>query len=123
MVVMVRTCIGQPFGGSECAPGGGKCHAGRHGSLRRILRFSLAGERLSRAEVLDYLKSYHEVVAAYIDELYGYTERSAGPENFYGSLALYQGIRGFESELEWTRWAATEVKRADKGSRKTRPRR
>jgi DNA-binding PadR family transcriptional regulator len=88
-----------------------------------ILRFSLAGERLSRAEVLDYLKSYQEVVAAYIEELYGYTERSAGPENFYGSLALYQGIRGFESELEWTRWAATEVRRADKGLRKTRPRR
>jgi DNA-binding PadR family transcriptional regulator len=86
-----------------------------------ILRFSLAGDRLSRAEVLDYLESYKKVVAAYIEELYGCTEQSASPGNLYGRLALHHGIRSYESELEWTKWAALEVKRADQGSRKPRP--
>ncbi|MDH4270850.1 MAG: PadR family transcriptional regulator, partial [Candidatus Aminicenantes bacterium] len=31
-----------------------------------VLRFSLAGDRLSRAEILDYLESYQKVVASYI---------------------------------------------------------
>ncbi len=85
-----------------------------------ILRFSLAGDRLSRAEVLDYLESYKKVVAAYIKELYGYTEPSASSGNLYGRLALHHGIRSYESELEWTKWAATEIKRAGRGSRKPR---
>ena len=86
-----------------------------------ILRFSLAGSRLTRTEILDYLESYQKVVAAYIKELYGYIEPSATPENLYGSLALHHGIRSFEGELEWTKWAAQEIKRAGRGSRKPRP--
>lgn len=86
-----------------------------------ILRFSLAGDRLSREEILAYLGSYQKVVAAYLDELYGYTEKTTSPENLYGTLALYQGIRGLESELAWIKWAATEIRRVDLGSRKPRP--
>jgi len=86
-----------------------------------ILRFSLAGDRLNRAEILDYLESYQKVVAAYVEELYAYTGQSAGPENLYGSLALHHGIRSYESELEWTKWAALEIRRACRGSRKPRP--
>jgi len=86
-----------------------------------ILRFSLAGDRLSRAEILDYLESYQKVVAAYIEELYGYTEQTTSPGNLYGSLALHHGIRSYESELEWTKWAALEIKRAGRASRKPRP--
>ena len=88
-----------------------------------ILRFFLAGGRLTRTEILDYLESYQKVVAAYIEELYGYTGQSAGSGNLYGRLALHHGIRSYESELEWTRWAAMEVRRAAQGLRKPRPKR
>ena len=85
-----------------------------------ILRFSLAGERLSGAELLDYLQSYEKAVAAYVKELHGYVEMAANPERLCGRLALHHGIRNFESELEWTRWAVREVKRVGRGSRKPR---
>lgn len=86
-----------------------------------ILRFSLAGGRLSKGEILDYLGSYQKTVAAYIKELHGYDEPTGSPENLCGRLALHHGIRSFESELEWTRWAAREIKRAGPGFRKPRP--
>ena len=86
-----------------------------------ILRFSLAGGRLSRTEILDYLASYQKAVAAYIKELYGYDEPTNRPENLCGRLALHHGIRSFESELEWIRWAAQEIKSAGRGFPKPRP--
>jgi hypothetical protein len=85
-----------------------------------VLRFSLAGGRLSREETLAYLGTYQKAVAAYLKELYGHTELTAGPENLHGRLSLYLGIRGSESELEWTKWAAAEIKSAGRGSRKPR---
>ena len=86
-----------------------------------ILRFSLAGGRLSRIEILDYLESYQKAVAAYIKELHGYVEPATSPENLCGRLALHHGIRSFESELEWTRWAGQQIKGVSQGSRKPRP--
>ncbi len=86
-----------------------------------ILRFSLAGGRLSRAEILDYLQSYRKTVDAYVKELYGFAEMAASPERLCGSLALHHGIRSFESELEWTLWAAREIKRSGRRSGKPRP--
>lgn len=86
-----------------------------------VLRFSLAGGRLSREEILTYLETYQEVVAAYLKELYDCAELTTGPDNLHGRLSLHLGIRGSESELEWTRWAAAEIKRAGRVSRKPRP--
>jgi DNA-binding PadR family transcriptional regulator len=86
-----------------------------------VLRFSLAGGRLSREEILAYLETYQKAVAAYLEELYGYTKLTDGPENLHGRLSLYLGIRGSESELEWTKWAAAEIRRAGRGSGKSRP--
>jgi len=85
-----------------------------------ILRFSLSGGRLTRDEALAYLETYQKVVAAYIEELYGYTKQTTSPGNLYGSLALHHGIRSFEGEREWTKWAAAEIRRAGRGSRKPR---
>jgi DNA-binding PadR family transcriptional regulator len=85
-----------------------------------VLRFALSGGRLSREETLAYLETYKKVVTAYIDELRGYVEQSTSPENLQGSLALYHGIRGFESEREWTEWAAKEIERSGRGFRKPR---
>ncbi len=85
-----------------------------------ILRFALAGGRLTRDEILAYLESYRKAVAAYVEELYGYTEQTASPENLHGRLALYHGIRSFESELEWTKWAATDIRREGRRSQKQR---
>jgi len=86
-----------------------------------ILRFSLAGGRLTREEILNYLGSYQKTLADYLEELYGYTQETTSPENLCGTLALFQGIRSLESELKWTQWAAAEIKRADRGSRNSRP--
>jgi DNA-binding PadR family transcriptional regulator len=86
-----------------------------------VLRFSLAGGRLSREEILAYLETYEKVVAAYLKELSGQGELLTGPENLHGRISLSLGVRGYESELEWTRWAAAEIKRAGRVSRKPRP--
>jgi DNA-binding PadR family transcriptional regulator len=86
-----------------------------------VLRFSLAGGRLSREEILAYLETYQQAVAAYLKELYGHAELTTGPENLHGRLALYLGIRGFESERDWIKWAAAEIKRAPHVVRKPRP--
>ena len=86
-----------------------------------VLRFSLAQGRLNREEILAYLETYQKVVASYLKELYEYTKLTAGPENLHGRLSLGLGIRGTESELEWTKWAAAEVKRSGRVSRKPRP--
>jgi hypothetical protein len=81
----------------------------------------LAGGRLSREEILAYLETYEKVVAAYLKELYSQGELLTGPENLHGRISLSLGVRGYESELEWTRWAAAEIKRAGRVSRKPRP--
>jgi len=86
-----------------------------------ILRFSLAGGRLTREEILAYLGSYQKVVAEYLKELYGYMKQTNSPQEHHGRLALYLGIRGLESERDWIKWAATEIRRAGRGSRKPRP--
>jgi DNA-binding PadR family transcriptional regulator len=86
-----------------------------------VLRFSLAGGRLSREEILAYLETYQKAVAAYLKELCGFAELTAGPENLHGRLSLSLGIRGSESELEWAKWAAAEIKRAGRVPRKPRP--
>lgn len=86
-----------------------------------VLRFSLAGDRLTRDEILAYLETYRNAVAAYLEELYAYVKPASGPDNLHGTLAVYQGIRGLESELRWTQWAAAEISRAGRGSRKPRP--
>jgi DNA-binding PadR family transcriptional regulator len=88
-----------------------------------VLRFSLAGGRLSREEIRAYLETYQKAVGAFLKELYAHAESTAGPENLHGRLALYLGIRGSECELEWTRWAAGEIKRAGRVSPKPRPKR
>jgi DNA-binding PadR family transcriptional regulator len=86
-----------------------------------VLRFSLAGGWLSRGEILAYLETYQQAVAAYLKELYGHAEFTRGPENLHGRLALYLGIRSFESEREWTKWAAAEIKRAGRVFRRPQP--
>jgi len=85
-----------------------------------ILRFALAGDRLTRDEILAYLENYRKAVAAYVEELYAYTAQNTSAENFLGHLALYHGIRSFESELEWTKWAATEIRREGRSTPKRR---
>ncbi len=86
-----------------------------------VLRFSLAAGRLRREEILDYLESYQKAVAAYLKELYGHAELTTAPESLHGRLALFLGIRGSECELEWTKWAASEIKRAPRPGRRPRP--
>jgi DNA-binding PadR family transcriptional regulator len=86
-----------------------------------ILRFALSSGRLTRDEVMAYLKTYQKVVAAYIEELYGYAGQTVSPDNLQGRLALYQGIRSYESELDWTKWAAAEIRRASRVPWKPRP--
>lgn len=85
-----------------------------------ILRFALAEGRLSTEEVLAYLDSYREALESYVEELHGH-ERGMPPHApLHSLLALQHGIRGFQGEVEWTKWAAGRIKRAAIGSRKGR---
>ncbi len=88
-----------------------------------VLRFSLAGGRLSTEEILRYLETYQDALVAYLRDLKGYVQLTSSPENLHGRLALDQGIRGFESELEWAKAAAAEIRRSGRASRKPRAKR
>ena len=85
-----------------------------------ILRFSLTAGRLSKEELLSYLETYQKVVAAYLDELLSYINGLIAPQNLIARLSLDHGIRSYRSQLEWTKRAATEIKRELPGSRKKR---
>ena len=67
-----------------------------------ILRFSLAGQRLARRELLAYLDSYRAAVQADVEELEGYLALQEGEEMLVARLSLELGIAGFRSTLEWT---------------------
>ena len=66
----------------------------------RLLRFTFAEGRLSRAEVVTYLEGWRDALTAYIEELRPY-RTSAGEGSLHGRLALEFGIAGFESEVRW----------------------
>ena len=85
-----------------------------------ILRFALAEGRLSQEEVLAYLASYREALESYLEELDGHKRRMPADARLHPRLALEQGIRGYQGELEWVRWAATKIRSAARGSRKRR---
>ena len=85
-----------------------------------ILRFALAEGRLSKADVLAYLRSYRKAVQSYLEELYTHRERISRSGPLHARLALELGIGGFESELSWVKSAAEKIKRAGRGSRKRR---
>ena len=85
-----------------------------------LLRFALAEGRLSKADVLAYLKSYQTVVQSYLEELYTHRERISRSGPLHGRLALELGIGGFESELSWVKSAAGKIRRAGRASRKRR---
>jgi DNA-binding PadR family transcriptional regulator len=65
-----------------------------------LLRFSLMESRLSKAEVVSYLRGFREVVAAYVEELKTYREMAEGG-GLHGLLALENGIAGYECDLKW----------------------
>jgi DNA-binding PadR family transcriptional regulator len=85
-----------------------------------ILRFALAEGRLSREEVISYLGSYREALESYLEELHGHEAEMPASAPLHTRLALQHGIRGYQSEVEWVKWAAGRIKRAARGSRKRR---
>lgn len=85
-----------------------------------ILRFALAEGRLSPEEVLAYLDSYREALESYLEELDGHEREMPLHAPLHTRLALQHGIRGYQGEVEWTKWAGARIKRAARGSRKGR---
>jgi DNA-binding PadR family transcriptional regulator len=85
-----------------------------------ILRFALAEGRLSKADVLAYLRTYHTALHSYLEELYAHRRRIPRGGPLHGRLALELGIRGFESELGWVKSAAEKINRAGRSSRRRR---
>jgi DNA-binding PadR family transcriptional regulator len=73
------------------------------------LRFAFAEWRLSRDEVLAYLRGYREVVGAYVEELRGHTRDIPAEAGVHARLAMELGIRACEAELEWTTWAESQI--------------
>jgi DNA-binding PadR family transcriptional regulator len=77
-----------------------------------LLRFSLMGGRVSRREVIAYLRGYREVVRAYLAELDGYSEGLRGAANLHHRLSLEHGIAGYRSQLRWIDGAIEEIRAA-----------
>jgi DNA-binding PadR family transcriptional regulator len=84
-----------------------------------ILRFSLAGQRLPRRELLAYLGTYRRALEAYVEELEGYLPGLAEEGMLVARLALESGIGGFHSQSRWVKRAAAELEK----KRSSRPRR
>jgi DNA-binding PadR family transcriptional regulator len=85
-----------------------------------ILRFALAEGKLSAEQVLAYLDSYREALESYVEELHGHEREMPSDAPLHPRLALQHGIRGYEGEVEWTKWAAGRIKRAARSPRKRR---
>jgi hypothetical protein len=89
-----------------------------------ILRFGLAGGRLSPAEVMAYLAGWRDETNAYLEELR--LHRAAMGQNaaLHPRLSLERGISGYEGEVQWIEHAMAEIRRAAKreasGSRRRR---
>jgi DNA-binding PadR family transcriptional regulator len=82
------------------------------GSGAPILRFALAEDRLTPEEVLAYLESYRRALESYLEELEEHARAMAANAGLHLRLALDQGIRGYQSELEWVKSAAARIRRA-----------
>jgi len=87
-----------------------------------LLRFSLMESRLSKAEVVTYLRGFREAVAAYVAELETYREMAKGG-GLHALLALENGIAEYECELEWIDRAMAAVDARGAGHRGRRKRR
>jgi DNA-binding PadR family transcriptional regulator len=85
-----------------------------------ILRFALAEGRLSTEEVVAYLASYREALESYLEELYGHEREMTPDAPLHPRLALQHGIRRYQSEVEWTKWAAGRIKRTARSPRARR---
>lgn len=85
-----------------------------------ILRFALAEGRLSTEDVLAYLESYREALESYVEELRGHETQVPSDASLHARLALQHGIRGYQSQAEWVKWAAGRIRRAARRSGKGR---
>lgn len=74
-----------------------------------ILRFSLAGQRLPRRELLAYLETYRRALEAYVEELEGYLPGLAEDGMVVARLALESGIGGFQSQSRWVKRVVAEL--------------
>jgi DNA-binding PadR family transcriptional regulator len=80
-----------------------------------VLRFAFAEWRLSRDEILAYLRGYRDVVGAYVEELRGHLRDMPAEAGVHARLALELGIRACEAELEWTKWAESQIEPRARG--------
>ena len=87
-----------------------------------LLRFSLMESRLSKAEVVAYLRGFREVVVAYVAELETYRDMAKGG-GLHALLALENGIAEYECDLEWIDRAMAAVDARGAGQRGRRKRR
>jgi DNA-binding PadR family transcriptional regulator len=77
-----------------------------------ILRFSLMGGHLSDTEVVAYLRGWRAELEAYVAELRARwtTAEAQAQMPLHARLALENGLRGFDCELEWTDYAIRQVR-------------
>ena len=75
-----------------------------------ILRFALAGGRLSPDEVVTYLDGWRRAAEAYLQELRAYRDVMDPSTVLHGRLSLERGIRGYEGDVGWIQDAIAEIR-------------
>jgi DNA-binding PadR family transcriptional regulator len=82
------------------------------GTGRPLLRFGLAGGRLTRTEAVTYLREWGRVLDAYLEELRGHQAamEAQPPVRPHSMLALEHGIWGFECQRRWIDYAIAQVR-------------
>ena len=76
-----------------------------HDSSGPVLRFAFMSQALSVDEALAFLRSYREVLSAYVGELRLFHEEFGRAMPPSGRLAFESGIEGHRHLLNWTRRA------------------
>lgn len=82
------------------------------GTGEPILRFALAGGRLSTAEVVAYLEEWGRALDGYLEELRGHQAAMEAQPQVppHGMMALEHGIWGFECQRRWIDHALAQVR-------------
>jgi DNA-binding PadR family transcriptional regulator len=76
-----------------------------------VLRFALAGWRLSTEEIVASLREWRSTLAVYLEEVRGHRTRVNPQAPFTAALALEYGLHGMECELNWLDDAIAQMTR------------
>ena len=80
-----------------------------------MLRFAFTDRVLGNAAAVRFLKDLERELGSYVPTLREFLESQRRPMTISGQLALESGIRGYEAQLGWTKYAIARYAGKNKG--------